>query len=641
MVKKVKDVIRKNPFLKSKADKEWGARNTSNKVIKNDKPTQNDAQFGSDHIPAYDRAAHNQGYNDHPDTVSDGSALSELSKATLGRYAQRATNDVRNSNQAIGRRDKGDIFKNIQPDRISDPEQRAHHKGQLHLAKKREKGLRMAIKKLTKEDVIAEISKKVLGSYVKKAADSYSRAEGDWRDADVRLKKAGEFTDKAALRGRMASANRDTVKRRAGIGRAVNRLVKEQEDDYKSVKTYKIKYKGREIDKTMSGPARMQSDLRKTKDVNSKLVKHWGANAKPRDKKKINEISNKLIKSYLKKAPDSERWNRANAVSMDKTAAQATKASKDGRLHPDSQKLEANVAKGAAWQANKARKNVANRMKGIDAAVRRIKEARLNEGPRMKALGKALRSVYDGPGGFLKYSAMQAGAGAAIGGMNGLGAAKGAAAGLAMGHAFALNGVRKAYKANRSLQKHRPEFAKAYDLAEEALDEITKKDLLTAYGAQSAEQLTAIKSMLADLVKKEKNGTYVDLYCVKDYHRQIEDLYDRLVGATEVRPMAKDYVREEALEEGIGRRIMKTLSGSSRRKKIAKAGRAKLEKGHATVNAARAVVKSGDGPMSPNKYAKDAAKKQADKGRHMAQAGATRNQIGVSKKTKSRYMGNK
>jgi hypothetical protein len=73
----------------------------------------------------------------------DVEQVDEISTAKLGRYSQRAMNDVRNSNQAIGRRDKGDPFRKMEGDDAK------YMPINMRNAKNREKGVRTALNKLT------------------------------------------------------------------------------------------------------------------------------------------------------------------------------------------------------------------------------------------------------------------------------------------------------------------------------------------------------------------------------------------------------------------------------------------------------------------------------------------------------------
>lgn len=117
-------------------------------------------------------------------TEEEFEQLDELSKEKLGQYINRSLNDIRNANRAIGRRDKGKHIFGHLPN-ASAEDQEAHNANRAE-AKKREAGVRLATKKLTKEDFeegifsedeiaallemeqLDELSKETLKSYIGK-----------------------------------------------------------------------------------------------------------------------------------------------------------------------------------------------------------------------------------------------------------------------------------------------------------------------------------------------------------------------------------------------------------------------------------------------------------------------------------------
>lgn len=90
----------------------------------------------------------------HAGLNEEAEELEELSKGTLGRYINRSVSDVRNSNRAVGRRDKGKHIFGHLPGKSD--EENAVHKKQYSTAQKREKGIRMATSKLTREEIELE-----------------------------------------------------------------------------------------------------------------------------------------------------------------------------------------------------------------------------------------------------------------------------------------------------------------------------------------------------------------------------------------------------------------------------------------------------------------------------------------------------
>ena len=133
--------------------------------------------------------------------------IDELSKDTLKSYREKAHVDMINSaGKAIGA-----IHKKDKPTEIDS----------RFTWEKRIRGVNAADKKLKKEEVeqIDEISKKTLGSYVKKAA--YNAQIHAMAMKDIEHEKGGYTTD--SLRHDLKRTNR-----RAGIVKAVNRLTKEE-----------------------------------------------------------------------------------------------------------------------------------------------------------------------------------------------------------------------------------------------------------------------------------------------------------------------------------------------------------------------------------------------------------------------------
>jgi hypothetical protein len=166
-------------------------------------------------------------------------ALNELKKATLASYLSKAGSRVR-SGTSLGKsfdRDAGVPLKKIlkhspnvwdpkDPEgRDKDPEQlkkaEADYKANMDLsatfhrqARNTIKGIALAGKKLAKEEVVNELSKKTLGNYIKKSAENLD---------------AVSWTAGGTKRGPKALKLLDKVyKRQNGIHRAVDKLTKEE-----------------------------------------------------------------------------------------------------------------------------------------------------------------------------------------------------------------------------------------------------------------------------------------------------------------------------------------------------------------------------------------------------------------------------
>lgn len=138
--------------------------------------------------------------------------LSELKKSTLGSYIKKASADaaydsnfrgyktgLRNPKTSIGGHSYNDS-------------EASHHET------KRNAGIARAVSKLTKEENLDELSKKTLGSYIKKAAEGGAEHMADvqhWMGKGQGASKMADRADKAY------------EKRRTGISKAVSRLTKE------------------------------------------------------------------------------------------------------------------------------------------------------------------------------------------------------------------------------------------------------------------------------------------------------------------------------------------------------------------------------------------------------------------------------
>ena len=139
--------------------------------------------------------------------------IDELSKKTLGSYAQAATMDAAKKGNEVAK-----LGNNLAA--------LSHPLSPLHKLNKRLAGHAQAIDKLTKEEVehINEISKKTLGSYVKKASD-------DIADRHYRIHKdfrARPGESQADYKKDISKAFALQNKRKAGMNKAVDKLAKEE-----------------------------------------------------------------------------------------------------------------------------------------------------------------------------------------------------------------------------------------------------------------------------------------------------------------------------------------------------------------------------------------------------------------------------
>lgn len=155
--------------------------------------------------------------------VNEEEQIDELSKATMGRYVNKAADRMSTQGVTAGLKIAADEKSKKNFDNIA----------------KRQKGIATAVKKLTKEESeqIDELSKKTLGSYVKKAS-------GAEQPKNVMSPKNVPLTKIAAYQGdsetgyfgkRFNQATYDKAERlrknrETGIKTAVNKLTKEEQD---------------------------------------------------------------------------------------------------------------------------------------------------------------------------------------------------------------------------------------------------------------------------------------------------------------------------------------------------------------------------------------------------------------------------
>lgn len=169
--------------------------------------------------------------------------VNELSKKTLGKYIKKAVDRKGGHDWSSGTFLGG---KESKSEKYHDDK-----------SMKRGRGITTAVKKLTKEEIVNELSKKTLGSYIKKASGTSheksapnlaSRGGFELGGAPLDMNgDAGEAYDKAA------------VKRTKKIAKAVDKIVKEDQvfeakKKTKSAKTeMKRKYMGKMRGTTLTG----------------------------------------------------------------------------------------------------------------------------------------------------------------------------------------------------------------------------------------------------------------------------------------------------------------------------------------------------------------------------------------------------
>ena len=152
-------------------------------------------------------------------TAADKNQIDEISKATMGRYINKAKDAIDAASWKSG-------YRSARPNRLSDRDDII--KAKEKLLSKRHKGIETAVKKLTREEAeqIDELSNRTLGSYVKKAKKELSssdyhvgRAVGA-RETGQKSKTSPELERKLANRGK---------KRYHGIDKAVDKMMTREE----------------------------------------------------------------------------------------------------------------------------------------------------------------------------------------------------------------------------------------------------------------------------------------------------------------------------------------------------------------------------------------------------------------------------
>jgi hypothetical protein len=145
--------------------------------------------------------------------------LDEVDKKTLGNYVNKAHDQLRQHSYQLGSRYAKDFGA------AADHEDEYKRK-----ENNRTQGIKTAVKKLTKEENLDELSKSTLGSYVKKASDQSKRAAVS---ANQSKHTASDAMDSGNSRLHDLHANNYRYsknlekKRDAGVDKAVNKLTKE------------------------------------------------------------------------------------------------------------------------------------------------------------------------------------------------------------------------------------------------------------------------------------------------------------------------------------------------------------------------------------------------------------------------------
>ena len=170
--------------------------------------------------------------------------VDEISKATMGRYINKAKDSIDNTSYRSGIKD-GTAISSSTPYKSNNPLEKK--------LTKRHKGISMAVKKLTKEESenLDELSKATMGRYINKAATKMGS-----QGVTAGLKIAAD---------EKSSKNfKDMGKREKGISRAVNKLTKEDIDAVKQMnESYKTAFETALNEYGIKSPSELDESKRK------------------------------------------------------------------------------------------------------------------------------------------------------------------------------------------------------------------------------------------------------------------------------------------------------------------------------------------------------------------------------------------
>ena len=213
------------------------------------------------------------------------------------------------------------------------------------------------------EEQINELSKKTLGSYVKKASHDVatkSAATGRYAERankeEDKRKKEGDYS--GYRQGRKDNEFADKMfnkswKRREGIAKAVDKMAKEEAEQVDEVSAGLV---GKVNKARLDKPAKTE----KANETRGKAVKKAWLASKVGEMKEQNlqELSDKIKKKYIKKAEDDKKAAEREADFSDRESKSSDKSPE----RKEAFKKEAEWLKGIA----------AKRAKGIDMAKKKV-----------------------------------------------------------------------------------------------------------------------------------------------------------------------------------------------------------------------------------------------------------------------------
>lgn len=285
--------------------------------------------------------------------VKEEEQIDELSKATLKSYVKKST---KSADKAWDKSDKEED-KAMATDGMKYPEKQQRHMDAAakHIAtwRKRDSGLTTAKQKLAKEEVeqVDEVSKKTLGSYVKKAGEDLEGYNATTRHAEKALKDIPHGTNaRSDMRKTFVNSLRKADNRKRGIDTAIDKLTKEELEDNDVVAVYNEDY----------GIGELLAVNESTIEVmfEEGVVVIEGDDLVVEDVEDLSELSKDTLNSYTKKAQADPAFDKKKGKPSKATVA--VRAKRTSGLEAAKAKLHAIAKKESEAHAAEMAKHKAS-----------------------------------------------------------------------------------------------------------------------------------------------------------------------------------------------------------------------------------------------------------------------------------------
>lgn len=217
----------------------------------------------------------------------DYEQLDEISKKTLGSYIKKASGTFDHERNTPGRvATSAEDARRYITDPKNDPYYGSNGNEKIYnkIGKKlsnRRSGINKALDRLTKEEVeqIDELSKKTLGSYIKKASSDMAE-----KRANQLMHSAGMGDEKPTQKSNQKHIAA-TIKRQKGISKAVNKLTKE---DLEAFSEEELEF--------------IESIVSEDYDLTEEEMDYIVNNITEEEFEQLDELSKDTLKNYIKKA---------------------------------------------------------------------------------------------------------------------------------------------------------------------------------------------------------------------------------------------------------------------------------------------------------------------------------------------------